>query len=307
MKPRFFLAGILFLATTLGLAALDKETAKKDGPQSKQAAEKSSKRPLKAAQGELTTTLHVTWWDEPPLAEGERIELAIQVDKTTTPIYPIAMHVGESIDYSGASTINIVRKSKTQVEEVDKKGKTVIRTIENWVPFASCAVAPGQSDVLIVLMLVPGKPIAMAKPFDINPENFPYGSFHILNFSKARVGCSLGGKVFFAEPGQRAKSPIVIAQRTVVNFRLAVFETAGEQQRLYSAPIILDERTRRLYFVTETPNNDIGQRYDTRTLVDYRKLQLAPAEEPVSEKGDPKSKGSEAGGTGDVTPKTKAQ
>ena len=30
MKPRFFLAGMLFLATSLGLAALDKETAKKE-------------------------------------------------------------------------------------------------------------------------------------------------------------------------------------------------------------------------------------------------------------------------------------
>ena len=290
MKPRFFLAGMLFLATSLGLAALDKETAKKEDPQPKPAAEKASKRPLKAAQGELTCTLNFAWWDEPPLAEGDSIELAIQADKTTTPIYPSAMRIGANINYSGPATINIVRKAKTQVEEIDKKGKPVIRTVENWVPFAACAVAPGQSEVLIVLILVPGKPAAMAKPFDINPENFPYGSFHILNFSKARVGCSLGGKVYFAEPGQRAKSPLVIAQRTVVNFRLAVFETGGEQQRLYSAPIILDERTRRLYFVTEIPGNDIGQRYDTRTLVDYRKLQLAPAEDVVPEKAEPKVK-----------------
>jgi hypothetical protein len=289
MKPRFFLAGILFLATSLGLAALDKETAKKDDPLPKPAAEKASKRPLKAAQGELTCTLNFAWWDEPPLAEGDSIELAIQAEKTTTPIYPSAMRIGANINYSGPATINIVRKTKTQVEEVDKKGKPVIRTVENWVPFATCAVAPGQSDVLIVLILVPGKPVAMAKPFDINPENFPYGSFHILNFSKARVGCSLGGKVFFAEPGQRAKSPLVMTQRTVVNFRLAVFETGGDQQRLYSAPIILDERTRRLYFVTEVAGNDIAQRYDTRTLVDYRRLQLAAAEEPTPEKPEPKA------------------
>jgi hypothetical protein len=285
MKPRFFLAGVFFLATTLGLPALEKETAKKADPQPK-AAEKETKRPRKPAQGELTCTLHFTWWDEPPLADGDSIELAIQADKTTTPIYPAAMRIGSDIDYSGPGIVSIVRKTKTQVEEVDKKGKTVIRTVENWVPFTTCAVASGQSNVLIVLMLVPGKAVAVAKPFDISPENFPYGSFHILNFSKARVGCSLAGKVFFAEPGQRAKSPMVMTQRTVVNFRLAVFETGGEQTRLYSAPIILDERARRLYFVTEIPGNDIDRRYDTRTLVDYRKLNLAPAEEPTPEKPD---------------------
>jgi hypothetical protein len=288
MKPRFFLAGMLFLATSLGLAALDKETAKKDDPQPKPAAEKESKRPRRAAPGEITCSLHVTWWDEPPMAEGERLELAIQADKTTTPFMAGQMQIGPAIQYIGSGTVTIVRKTKTQVEELDKKGKPVTRTIENWVPFANCVIPAGQPEVLVLLMFIPGKPQVMAKAFDINPENFPFGSFHILNFTKARVGCSLAGKVFFAEPGQRAKSPVVMNQRQVVNFRLAVFETGGAQHRLYSTPIILDERTRRLYFVTEYPGNEIDQRYDTRTLVDYRQVQQAPTEEAAPEKPEPK-------------------
>jgi hypothetical protein len=288
MKPRFFLAGILFLATSLSLAALDKETAKKEDPQPKPAAEKESKRPRRAAPGEVTCSLHVTWWDEPPMAEGEHLELAIQVDKTTKPFMAGQMQIGPAVEYIGPGAVTIVRKSKTTVEELDKKGKPVTRTIEDWVPFATCVIPAGQPEVLVLLMLVPGKPQVMAKAFDINPENFPFGSFHILNFSKARVGCSLGGKVFFAEPGQRAKSPVVMTQRQVVNFRLAVFETGGAQRRLYSTPIILDERTRRLYFVTEYPGNEIEQRYDTRTLVDYRHVQPAAAEEPTPEKPEPK-------------------
>jgi len=288
MKPRFFLAGILFLATSLSLAALDKETAKKEDPQPKPAAEKESKRPRRAAPGEVTCSLHVTWWDEPPMAEGEHLELAIQVDKTTKPFMAGQMQIGPAVEYIGPGAVTIVRKSKTTVEELDKKGKPVTRTIEDWVPFATCVIPAGQPEVLVLLMLVPGKPQVMAKAFDINPENFPFGSFHILNFSKARVGCSLGGKVFFAEPGQRAKSPVVMTQRQVVNFRLAVFETGGAQRRLYSTPIILDERTRRLYFVTEYPSNEIEQRYDTRTLVDYRHVQPAAAEEPTPEKPEPK-------------------
>jgi len=288
MKPRFFLAWILFLATSLSLTALDKETAKKEDPQPKPAAEKDGKRPRRAAPGEVTCSLHVTWWDEPAMAEGERVELAIQTDKTTTPFLAGQMQIGPAIEYIGTGAVTIVRKVKTQVEELDKKGKPVTRTVENWVPFASCVVPAGQPDVLVLLMLVPGKPQAIAKAFDINPENFPFGSFHILNFSKARVGCSLGGKVFFAEPGQRAKSPLVMTQRQVVNFRLAVFETDGAQRRLYSTPIILDERTRRLYFVTEIPSTEIEQRYETRTLVDYRQVQPAAAEEPTPEKAEPK-------------------
>jgi hypothetical protein len=288
MKPRFFLAGILFLATSLSLAALDKETAKKEDPQPKPAAEKEGKRPRRAAPGEVTCSLHVTWWDEPPMAEGEHLELAIQVEKTTKPFMAGQMQIGPAVEYIGPGAVTIVRKSKTTVEELDKKGKPVTRTIEEWVPFATCVIPAGQPEVLVLLMLVPGKPQVMAKAFDINPENFPFGSFHILNFSKARVGCSLGGKVFFAEPGQRAKSPVVMTQRQVVNFRLAVFETGGAQRRLYSTPIILDERTRRLYFVTEYPGNEIEQRYDTRTLVDYRHVQPAAAEEPTPEKPEPK-------------------
>ena len=288
MKPRFFLAGILFLATSLSLAALDKETAKKEDRQPKPAAEKESKRPRRAAPGEITCSLHVTWWDEPPMAEGERLELGIQTDKEVLPVLAGQMQIGPAIEYIGQGTVTMVRKSKTQVEELDKKGKPVIRTVENWVPFASCVIPAGQSEVLVLLIFIPGKPLVSAKAFDINPENFPFGSFHILNFSKARVGCSLAGKVFFAEPGQRAKSPVVMTQRQVVNFRLAVFETGGAQRRLYSTPIILDERTRRLYFVTEYPGNEIEQRYDTRTLVDYRQVQPAAAEEPMPEKPEPK-------------------
>ena len=288
MKPRFFLAGMLFLATTLGLAALDKETAKKEDLQPKPAAEKESKRPRRAAPGEITCSLHVTWWDEPPMAEGERLELGIQTDKEVLPVLAGQMQIGPAIEYIGQGTVTMVRKSKTQVEELDKKGQPVTRTIENWVPFASCVIPAGQSEVLVLLIFIPGKPLVSAKAFDINPENFPFGSFHILNFSKARVGCSLAGKVFFAEPGQRAKSPVVMTQRQVVNFRLAVFETGGAQRRLYSTPIILDERTRRLYFVTEYPGNEIEQRYDTRTLVDYRQVQPAAAEEPMPEKPEPK-------------------
>lgn len=289
MKPRFFLAGMLFLATSLSLAALDKETAKKEDPQPKPAAEKESKRPRRAAPGEITCSLHLTWWDEPPMAEGERLELAIQVDKTTTPFMAGQMQIGPAVEYIGPGAVTIVRKLKTQVEDVDKKGKPITRTVENWVPFASCVVPAGQPDILVLLMLVPGKPQAIARAFDINQETFPFGSFHILNFSKARVGCSLAGKVFFAEPGQRAKSPMVMSQRQVVNFRLAVFETGGAQRRLYSTPIILDERTRRLYFVTEVPGADIEQRYETRTLVDYRQVQPTATEDPATEKPEPKA------------------
>jgi hypothetical protein len=289
MKPRFFLAGMLFLATSLSLAALDKETAKKDDPQPKPAAEKESKRPRRAAPGEITCSLHMTWWDEPPMAEGERLELAIQVDKTTTPFMAGQMQIGPAVQYIGPGAVTIVRKLKTQVEDVDKKGKPITRTVENWVPLASCVVPAGQPDILVLLMLVPGKPQAIARAFDINQETFPFGSFHILNFSKARVGCSLAGKVFFAEPGKIAKSPMVMSQRQVVNFRLAVFETGGTQRRLYSTPIILDERTRRLYFVTEIPGADIEQRYETRTLVDYRQVQPTATEDPATEKPEPKA------------------
>ena len=222
------------------------------------------------------------------MAEGERLELGIQTDKEVLPVLAGQMQIGPAIEYIGQGNVTMVRKSKTQVEELDKKGKPVIRTVENWVPFASCVIPAGQSEVLVLLIFIPGKPLVSAKAFDINPENFPFGSFHILNFSKARVGCSLAGKVFFAEPGQRAKSPVVMTQRQVVNFRLAVFETGGAQRRLYSTPIILDERTRRLYFVTEYPGNEIEQRYDTRTLVDYRQVQPAAAEEPMPEKPEPK-------------------
>lgn len=297
MKLRFFLAGILFLAASLPLVALDKETVRKEDPQPKAAEKdgKEPKRPRKAAPGDLTCALHVTWWDEPQLPEGERLEMAIQAGKDYLPVLAGQMQIGPTIDYVGPGTISIVRKAKTQVEELDKKGKTVVRTVESWVPFATCVVPAGEPEVLILLMLVPGKAQAVARAFDINPEKFPFGSFHILNFSKARVGCSLGGKVFFAEPGQRAKSPTVISQRQVMNFRLAVFETGGAQHRLYSTPIILDERTRRLYFVTEYPGMEIEQRYDTRTLVDYRQVVAAPTEESPAETTEPKGKAPKAG------------
>jgi hypothetical protein len=201
----------------------------------------------------------------PVLPEGESLELGVQGERDVTPIYPSAMTPSGTFLYEGPAAVTVVRKAKIP----DPSGKPGAKPIETWIPFANFTLAPDDREALAIMFAFESAQKVMVRKFNINLENFPFGGFDVLNFSKSRLLCSMGGKVFYAEPSGRSRSPLVMAKREVVNFFMGVTEADGSQRLIYRAPLILHEKNRRLYFVLEDPAADPERRFVAHTLIQH--------------------------------------
>jgi hypothetical protein len=278
MILRTILAGLSLSAATSWLAAAEpKEPAQ---PAAKAEAKKEKDKPGKAPAH--VCALNITWWEEPTLKEGESLELGILDGKDFKPIAVQTMTIGQPFEYTGGTNVVIARKTK--VASTDKKGRTI--TSDEWVPFANFNITETQTDVLALLMPSANTPTAIVKTFDIGVETFPYGSISLLNYTKSRIGCSVDGAFFFAGPGQRGKLAKPITSRRIANFKLAVVEAEGSLRPLVSSPMVLDQRSRRLYFVVEMPGASDDARFRVNGLVDHVEdhAQPKPAEEDVTPK-----------------------
>lgn len=257
MNFRKFLAGLLLSALTLGLPAAEPETKK---PASKARADGRVR-----VQAERTCALTLTWWQMPVLAEGETMDLGVQGERDVTPINPGAMAPSSTILYEGPANVNIVRKGLVP----DPNGKPGAKPIETWLPFATLSLAENDREALGIMFASEGTQKVMVRKFNINVEDFPFGGFDVLNFSKTRLLCSMGGKVFFAEPSGRSRSPVVMTKREVVNFFMGFIDADGQQKLIYRAPLILHEKNRRLYFVLENPAAELENRYLSYTIIQH--------------------------------------
>ncbi|MEK0437647.1 MAG: hypothetical protein RLZZ233_618 [Verrucomicrobiota bacterium] len=258
MIIRKFLAGLLLSAVWLGLSAADNKETRPEAEKTKSAARTRG-------QSERTCALTVTWWEDPLLAEGERLELGVQGDREVTPIHPSAMNPGGTILYEGPANVAVVRKGMVP----NPNGKPDAKPVEGWLPFAQFTIGEGDREALAILFATDGTKKVMVRTFNIDVESFPFGGFDVLNFSKTRLLCSMGGKVFYADPGRRARSPTVIAKREVVNFFMGITEPDGAQKLIYRAPLILSEKNRRLYFVLENPDPSSPTRFVSHTLIQH--------------------------------------
>ncbi len=263
MSFRKILTGLLFAALTLGAAAAEPETKKPGGATS--AAKKAGGKSGPRSQSERTCALTLTWWETPVLPEGETMELGVQGDREVTPIYPGAMTPSGTILYEGPANVTIVRKAMLP----DPNGKPGAKPVETWVPFAGFNIAENDREALAILFATEGAKKIMVRKFNINVEDFPFGGFEVLNFSKTRLLCSMGGKVFYAEPAGRSRSPLVMTKREVVNFFMGITDTDGRQKLIYRAPLILHEKNRRLYFVLENPAAEPENRFISYTIIQH--------------------------------------
>ncbi len=263
MTFRNILAGLLLSAFTLGLPAVEPEPKKP--AEQPDAGKKAAPKARARGQAERTCALTITWWEMPVLAEGEFLELGVQGERDVTPIYPSAMTPSGTFLYEGPAGVAIVRKGKIP----DPSGKPGAKPVDTWLPFTSFTLGPDDREALVIMFALEGAGKVMTRKFNINVENFPFGGFDVLNYSKSRLLCSMGGKVFYAEPSGRSRSPLVMAKREVVNFFMGVTEADGSQRLIYRAPLILHEKNRRLYFVLEDPNADPEHRFVAHTLIQH--------------------------------------
>lgn len=266
MSFRKLLTGLLLAALALGTAAAEPEPKKPGGTTgAKKAAGKAGGDVRSRGQAERTCALTLTWWETPVLPEGQTMELGVQGDRDVTPIYPGAMTPSGTILYEGPANVTVVRKALLP----DPSGKPGAKPVETWVPFANFALAENDREALVIMFAADGGQKVMVRKFNINVEDFPFGGFDVLNFSKTRLICSMGGKVFYAEPSGRSRSPLVMTKREVVNFFMGITDADGRQKLIYRAPLILHEKNRRLYFVLENPAAEPDNRYVSYTIIQH--------------------------------------
>jgi hypothetical protein len=267
MNFRKLLAGLLLAAFTFTVFAAEPAAKKPAGetPEPKKPPAAAGGKAKARGQSERSCALTITWWEQPTLAEGEILELGVQGDNGVTSIGASALDLNGTFLYEGPATVAIVRKGTVP----DPTGKPGAKPIETWFPFVSFNIGLDDREALAILFSVDGTRKVMTRTFNINTENFPFGGFHVYNFSKTKLLCSMGGKVFFAEPGKRTPSPTIMTKREVVNFFLGINDADGVQKLIFRAPLILNEKIRRLYFVLENPEADPENRFVTHTMMQH--------------------------------------
>lgn len=294
MPFRIIFAAALLAALTSPAFAADEPAERRTGNRAR-------------SQSERECALTITWWEDPVLAEGEQLDLGIQGDKGVTRIWPAAMNPGGTILYEGPATVSIVRKAIVP----DPSGKPGAKPIETWIPFASFPVGAEDREALAILFAADGTKSIKARVFNINVEKFPFGGFHVYNYTKGPILCSMAGKVFTAQPSMRTASPVVMTKREVVNFFLGVTDADGVQKLIFRAPLILTDKIRRLYFVMENPTGDSADRYVTHTMMQHVSghktvESMRGQDAPEAPKADPEGKkATKDSATEGATPKAK--
>ncbi|NBV78433.1 MAG: hypothetical protein EBR62_01010 [Verrucomicrobia bacterium] len=201
--------------------------------------------------------LRFAWWNFPRKVP----ELALQMGRERIPVSPNPMSLSNPIDYKG--DVNAVLLKKVTTGETEKDGKPKF----GWVPYATIALNPTDTDLGVLLLPNETDDTCFTKTFDFSLETFPYGTLKLVNFSRARIACSLEGSVFLTEPGQVGHCPKKFEERTTAAIAVAALEADGQQKVLYSTKVILNKTFRTLFFIVEK-NGTEDERYQTQCILD---------------------------------------
>jgi hypothetical protein len=196
----------------------------------------------KETQGEEPINLRFAWWEMPKNVP----ELYVIEGNEKLPVNAYPMSMSNPVKYKGQPTLELVRKVITT--EIGKDGKPVV----NYVPFLAINFEEIKSKEIAVLLFPnEAKGTCQFKLFDFSNEAFPAGSFYLINYSKAKVDCSVDGKAFSALPGQKTQCPTTFNERTVAYVTMGVTEPDGSKNLIVATKLIFSKYFRKLYFVTE--------------------------------------------------------
>ena len=201
----------------------------------------------KGTPGEDPTNLRFAWWEMPKNAP----ELYIIDGNEKMPVNAYAMAMSNSVKFKGQHTVELVRKVTSS--EVGKDGKPLV----TYVPFLSINFEEIKSKEIAVLLFPnEAKGTCQFKLFDFSNEAFPAGSFFLINYSKAKLDCTVDDKTFSVLPGQKTQCPTIFDERTAAYVAIGVTETEGSKSLILSTKLIFSKYFRKLYFVTEKKEED---------------------------------------------------
>ena len=201
----------------------------------------------KETPGAEPINVRFAWWEMPKNVP----ELYVIDGNEKLPMNGYAMSMSNSVKYKGNHTAEVVRKVTST--EVGKDGKPLV----TYVPFLSINLEEVKSKEIAVLLFPnEAKGTCQYKLFDFSNEAFPAGSFYLINYSKAKLDCSVDGKDFGVLPGQKTQCPTIFSERTSAYVSIGVSEPDGNKNLILSTKLIFSKYFRRLYFVSENKIED---------------------------------------------------
>ena len=227
MRLRYYLTAALCLLA--GMAAAATQSKNKEKP------------------AEEPIDLRFAWWEMPK----DVPELYIVDGNQKLPVNAYQMAMSNVIKYKGSHTGELVRKVTSS--EVGKDGKPLV----TYVPFLSINLDEIKSkEVAVLLFPNEAKGTCQFKLFDFSNEAFPAGSFYLINYSKAKLDCTVEDKTFSALPGQKTQCPTIFDERVAAYVAIGVTEPDGTKNLILSTKLIFSKYFRKLYFVTEKKEED---------------------------------------------------
>ncbi len=200
-------------------------------------------------------SVQLTWWASPQ----KRETYYISSGKDHLAVNPPVMSFTAPIHYAGDPPLVLTRK----IEGKDSEGKPVI-TYEP--AFSVELEKAGSKNVGVILFSNPQNGAIFQQFIDLSADTIPYGSFYLVNFSKAKIAASLNGAVIKAGPGQKAKSTS-FNEQTSIELSVVGQKSDGEAVSITNSQIALDADTRILYFVVEKTIEGVSS-YNVKTILD---------------------------------------
>lgn len=221
-------------------------------------------------------SLRLTWWI-PPKIQGP-IFIIPGAGQSKEPISVACgiMEFSGAISYSGGPNLILAQR----VESVNTEGKPVI-TYER-VAEVNLANA-GSKEIGIILTQNPKTGAITNRLLNLNDKEFPYGTFSLINFSKAKATANVNGTIIKANPGQKIVSA-AFNSRSIVEVAIKVQPSEQEAIEVTNAEIVLDSTARVIYFLSES---NLGGETDYSSKC-IRDSAPPPAKSPTPSEGKDK-------------------
>jgi hypothetical protein len=216
-------------------------------------------------------SIRFTWWKSPEKTET----YYILVGNNYTAINASVMSFTQPIKHKGESIISLSKK----VYSKDNNGKPVT----TYEPAMNINLDNAGSKDVGVILLPGSKPgVIFHQLLNLSEQEFPYGSFYIVNFSKTKIIASLNGLIIKTNPGQRAKSG-TYKERTIIDLVVSGQNSEGSLTPITNSQIVLNNTFRNLFFVSEKETNG-NKSFIVKTIIDSNPT----PEESTQKTGDKK-------------------
>ena len=240
-----------------------------------------SKKKEKEKSDGTEYTVQFTWWASPQKRETYYITSGKDHLSVSAPV----MSFTAPIKFTGEPPLVLTRK----IEGKDSEGKPVI----TYEPAMSVELEKaGSKNVGVILISNPQNGAIFQQLLNMSEEEIPYGSFYLVNFSKAKIAATLNGATIKAGPGQKVKSAS-FKDQTSIELSVVGQKSDGSVVSITNSQIALDGDTRILYFVGEKNIEGVTS-YNVKTILDSNPNPAGTETKPSEEKsksGKKSSKG----------------